>query len=77
MLPKASAGLSGTPRHYAKLSRDMRAPWVKSIVILCLKSGADPPLRSLRVAWLEGIVTSGRQQRNAEADRPEPWGPSQ
>ena len=37
---------------------------MKSIVILCLKSGADPPLRSPRIAWLEGILTSGRQQRN-------------
>ena len=41
---------------------------MKSIVILCLKSGAHPPLRSLRIAWLEGIVTSGRQQRNAVFD---------
>ena len=38
---------------------------MKSIVILCLKSGADPPLWFPRIAWLEGIVTSGRQQRNA------------
>ena len=37
---------------------------MKYIVILCLKSGADPPLRSPRIAWLEGIVTSDRQQRN-------------
>ena len=37
---------------------------MKPIVILCLKSSADPPLRSLQIAWLEGIVTSGRQQRN-------------
>ena len=37
---------------------------MKSIVILCLKSGADPPLRPPRIAWLEGIVASDRQQRN-------------
>ena len=37
---------------------------MKSIVILCLKSAADPPLRPPRITWLEGIVTSGRQQRN-------------
>ena len=37
---------------------------MKYIVIICLKSGADPPLRFPRIAWLEGIVTSGRQQRN-------------
>ena len=37
---------------------------MKSIVILCLKSGADPPLRPPRIAWLEGIVASDQQQRN-------------
>ena len=37
---------------------------MKSIVILCLKSGADPLFGSPRIAWLEGIVTSGQQQRN-------------
>ena len=34
----------------------MRAPWVDRFL--------DPPLRSPRIAWQEGIVTSGRQQRN-------------
>ena len=42
---------------------------MKSIVILCLKSGAGPPLRSPRIAWLEGIVTWGRQQHNGEISR--------
>ena len=37
---------------------------MKSIVILCLKSGADPPLRSPRITLFEAIVTTGRQQRN-------------
>ena len=47
----------------------MRARWVDRFLnneIYCLKSSADPPLRSPRIAWLEGIVTSGRQQRNAK-----------
>ena len=57
-------------RHYAKLSRAMRATWMdrflnnEIFVILCLKSGADPLLRSPQIAWLEGIVASDRQQRN-------------
>ena len=37
---------------------------MKSIVILCLKSGADPPLRSPRITLFEAIVTTGQQQRN-------------
>ena len=37
---------------------------MKSIVILCLKSGVEHPLWYPRIAWLERIVTSGRQQRN-------------
>ena len=56
--------------HYAKLPRAMQAPWVDRFLnneIYCyplLKSGADPQLRSPLIAWLEGIVTSDRQQHN-------------
>ena len=52
--------------HYAKLSRAMRAPWVDRFLnneIYCYplsKKRCGPPLRSPRIAWLEGIVTSGR-----------------
>ena len=34
---------------------------------LLSKKRCGPPLRSPRIAWLEGIVTSGRQQRNGTA----------
>ena len=56
--------------HYAKLSRAMRAPWVDRFLnneIYCYplsKKRCRPPLRSPPARRSEGIVTSGRQQRN-------------
>ena len=57
-------------KHYAKLSRAMRAPWVDHFLnneIYCYplsKKRCRPPLRSPPVGRSEGIVTSGQQQRN-------------
>ena len=57
--------------HYAKLSRAMRAPWVDRFLnneIYCYplsKKRCRRPLRSPPARRSEGIVTSGRQQRNA------------
>ena len=56
--------------HYAKLSRAMRAPWVDRFLnneIYCYplsKKWCRPPLRSPPARRSEGIVISGRQQRN-------------
>ena len=56
--------------YYAKLSRAMWAPWMdrfgnNEIYFYPLsKKRCGPPLRSPRITWLEGIVPSGRQQRN-------------
>ena len=56
--------------HYAKLSQAMRAPWVDRFLdneIYCYplsKKRCRPPLRSPPARRSEGIVTSGRQQRN-------------
>ena len=56
--------------HYAKLSQAMRAPWVDRFFnneIYCYplsKKRCRPSSRSPTVRRSEGIVTSGRQQRN-------------
>ena len=57
-------------KHYAKLSRAMRSPWVDRFLnneIYCYplsKKRCRPPLRSPPVRRSKGIVTSGRQQCN-------------
>ena len=56
--------------HYAKLSRAMRAPWVDRFLnneIYCYplsKKRCGSPVAIPRIVWLEGILTSGRQQCN-------------
>ena len=60
----------GTIWHSTKLSRAMRTSWVGRFLnneIYCYplsKKRCGSPLRSPRITWLEGIVTSGQQQHN-------------
>ena len=73
VVQRATCGHWTCVAHYAKLSRAMRAPWVDHFLnneIYCYplsKKRCRPPLRSPLAKRSKGIVTSGRQQRNA------PW----
>ena len=68
-------GIVWTCSHYARLSRAMRAPWVDCFLnneIYCYllsKKRCRQPLRSPPASRSEGIVTSGRQQRNVATQK--------
>ena len=54
--------------HYKRLSSAMQAPWVDCFLnneIYCYPLSKKRCVVTPLIAWQEGIVTSGRQQRNA------------
>ena len=71
----APHGVPPAAPHHVKLSRAIRPPWVDRFLnneIYCYplsKKRCGPPLRPPEIVWLEGIVTSGRQQRIVWAQR--------